>query len=286
MNSKLLLFVIAGLIASSFYAGNAFADENSEQKEISQFYPFGHGILEFQETPLGPCSFWLPTSEVQTVNPTNGDKLLNIDGVQNNFFIVLGNQNNDSYQYLQIALPNGVGDSSYLLDLKKGDELLRGEYFVGSENLAVVVESDSKEMPLSDDSYKKYFGGKSKYITYGQNTFGPGNYNFGAFLLKSNGALWINSNYCAIHLDWPFTITNDGTIVTATPDVKMGKLSDSTKKFSPLTQHKNGVLPESIKCKLGLQLILQNTDDSENDRPACVTPETKIKLIERGWHEF
>lgn len=48
--------------------------------------------------------------------------------------------------------------------------------------------------------------------------------------------------------------------------------------LSPLKQFKFGILPSEIKCKTDFKLI-QKYDSS----PACVKPETKQKLIERGW---
>lgn len=48
---------------------------------------------------------------------------------------------------------------------------------------------------------------------------------------------------------------------------------------SPLKQFKSGIPAEKIECKQGLQLIVKSKDGS----PACVKPETKIKLTERGW---
>lgn len=50
-------------------------------------------------------------------------------------------------------------------------------------------------------------------------------------------------------------------------------------KPSPKQQLENGVLPEEIICKDGLELIFKSTDGS----PACVKPKTAEKLIERGW---
>lgn len=47
----------------------------------------------------------------------------------------------------------------------------------------------------------------------------------------------------------------------------------------PLKQLGNGVLPSDITCADNLQLVFKSSDDS----PACVTLETKQKLIERGW---
>ncbi|MFB5606451.1 MAG: hypothetical protein ACE5R7_09200, partial [Nitrosarchaeum sp.] len=48
---------------------------------------------------------------------------------------------------------------------------------------------------------------------------------------------------------------------------------------SPLKQFKSGVLINDTKCKDDLVLVIKSTNSS----PACVTPETKTKLLERGW---
>ena len=47
----------------------------------------------------------------------------------------------------------------------------------------------------------------------------------------------------------------------------------------PLKQFKDRNHLEDITCKEGMVLVMKASDGS----PACVTPETKIKLIERGW---
>lgn len=47
----------------------------------------------------------------------------------------------------------------------------------------------------------------------------------------------------------------------------------------PLKQFKYGIPIEEIQCKEGLELTLKSSDDS----PACVNPETKQMLVERGW---
>ncbi|QLH09225.1 hypothetical protein DSQ19_06885 [Candidatus Nitrosotenuis sp. DW1] len=51
------------------------------------------------------------------------------------------------------------------------------------------------------------------------------------------------------------------------------------KVLSPLQQFKSGISIDKIQCKESLQLVIRASDDS----PACVKPETKAKLIERGW---
>ena len=47
----------------------------------------------------------------------------------------------------------------------------------------------------------------------------------------------------------------------------------------PLKQSKNGVRSDLIEYKSVLVLIIKNSDGS----PACVKPETKAQLINRGW---
>jgi len=49
--------------------------------------------------------------------------------------------------------------------------------------------------------------------------------------------------------------------------------------YSPKKQAELGIPPQYVWCDIGLKLILKATNGS----PACVKPETKIKLIERGW---
>ena len=263
---------------------SAVTNGNSENQLSDNTYAFGNGILEFQEISLGPCAFTIPNYSIKSVNATQSDSLLNLDDFKHNFFIVLGNHNNTPYHFLQIGLPGGTGFPSYLLDLKNNDgEKLRGEFYVDYENLAVVLESDVDQKLISDDSFEKYFTGPSKDITYSTHTFGPGNYTFGAILLKSASSSWVNDETCVIHLEWPFDISKQGDVSAHDPSVDVGKLVDVTKEFSPLKQHRAGVNPDSIECKPGLGVILHTSSESGDKRPACVTPETKIRLAERGW---
>lgn len=48
--------------------------------------------------------------------------------------------------------------------------------------------------------------------------------------------------------------------------------------LSPKKQTENGRVSTSVRCNNDLELILKY-----DDSPACVTPETKQKLIQRGW---
>ncbi|MEM2160418.1 MAG: hypothetical protein QXN55_05625 [Candidatus Nitrosotenuis sp.] len=51
------------------------------------------------------------------------------------------------------------------------------------------------------------------------------------------------------------------------------------KQLSPLTQLKSGIHSRDVNCNDGLELLLK----VNNGQPICVKPETKQKLIERGW---
>jgi len=47
----------------------------------------------------------------------------------------------------------------------------------------------------------------------------------------------------------------------------------------PLKQIENGIEPENVNCKEGLELVFKASDNS----PACVKSESITKLVERGW---
>ena len=49
--------------------------------------------------------------------------------------------------------------------------------------------------------------------------------------------------------------------------------------LSPKKQTDKGRSPENVRCNDGLELVFKKTDGS----PACVTPETIEKLIQRNW---
>jgi hypothetical protein len=64
-------------------------------------------------------------------------------------------------------------------------------------------------------------------------------------------------------------------------DIKETKLQGTVDSLtlSPLKQSQSGILSQDIQCSNGLELIF----NSHNGSPTCVTPNTKIKLVERGW---
>ena len=81
--------------------------------------------------------------------------------------------------------------------------------------------------------------------------------------------------------------TNSTETQTPTPIESWGFESEESGEFgamlsttsSPLQQVQNGISPEDVVCKVGLELIFKATDDS----PACVTTITKDRLEQIGW---
>ncbi len=67
---------------------------------------------------------------------------------------------------------------------------------------------------------------------------------------------------------------------SSTQTTTIQNLSDSVdiSVAAPLKQVAQGVLPNEIICKEGLELIIKN-----NGSPACAKPKTAEILIERGW---
>ncbi len=61
--------------------------------------------------------------------------------------------------------------------------------------------------------------------------------------------------------------------------ILVSEYSTDSNLLSPLKQFRSGVSLDDIHCKENLVLIMKSSTDS----PACVTPDTKQKLIERGW---
>ena len=57
------------------------------------------------------------------------------------------------------------------------------------------------------------------------------------------------------------------------------KNQPTMKSPSLKTQIKNGVFLDSLTCADRFELIFKSTDNS----PACVTPKTAEKLVQRGW---
>ena len=66
-------------------------------------------------------------------------------------------------------------------------------------------------------------------------------------------------------------------------DADQASLQGKPHLLSPHEQSDAGMLIQDIKCKEGLQLVIEARNQLHNYLPACVKPDTSIKLDQRGW---
>ncbi len=63
------------------------------------------------------------------------------------------------------------------------------------------------------------------------------------------------------------------------PMITISKPALTNDVKSPIIQVKQGIAPSDVTCNDGLELVFKVSDNS----PACVKPNTAVKLIQRGW---
>ncbi len=78
----------------------------------------------------------------------------------------------------------------------------------------------------------------------------------------------IHSNSCPNCRKFSLSTENNEIVIPSQTEVQR-----------PLQQLKNGIKPENVVCKEGLELIFKST----NGLPACVNPDTFEDLVARGW---
>ena len=90
-----------------------------------------------------------------------------------------------------------------------------------------------------------------------------------------------SSNSTSIELEEDLIVTED---VPGTSDTSSNSTSTETEDdisdavLSPLKQIKEGIVPENVVCKQGLELVFKL-----NGQPACVKTTSIQKLIAWGW---
>lgn len=129
---------------------------------------------------------------------------------------------------------------------------------------------------FSTNIFKNYEDSRKLVLTLNPptNEFGDFNFNF------TIPEYWELGNYYMIlenglqSMDWNFVVRKN--YVGAALDPTVYPIQQEI--LSPLKQFKLGVPVDQIQCNDSLVLVTKN-----NGSPACIKPETKIKLIERGW---
>lgn len=162
-----------------------------------------------------------------------------------------------------------------------------------SNNFVYVTWSDYKSNGKSDIHFKKSSDTGANFdqaINLSSNLSGPSSMP----LLSTVG----NNVYVSWQMESPhdilFKVSNDNgnnfaNLTHLNPDntlnnlilteIKEQQIINTRQILSPLKQFQSGIAIKDIKCANDLVLIQK----LNSNQPACVKPETKTKLIERGW---
>jgi len=229
------VFVLIAIMVSGTILPDVFAEESSYTFD---YYP---GSLRF-DANLEDVS-----CDALTPNPiTKTGSSLNIDEMDDHFFITLGKTDSGEYHYLQINLPDNGGKEhleSYVLDFKKQGKVVYGGLYQDYPQLAVYIETDVSSLPMDENSYKRFFIGESKNITHQTDSLDPGDYDLHAILFQSDRTNWIGDEICAISLNWPITIDGDGNIIPSQPQTSVGRIypietdSDALSETDRIIEH-------------------------------------------------
>ena len=278
----------------SYSAGSAFAATlgvgdaawNEPHRELRGTY---QGILEYSPVPDDfECNI-MPQVKHGIVDK---NATIDVDNGRDYLFVRVGNASAAKVWQLQIGL--SANDLSYDVQLKNNGNQLGGGIYSpdsnsGYSNFAVILKPDASasidktghDHHLNLPEYDKFLDsvGDSSYLTFGLPTM-KNQYVLQAVVFDSGANDWIRSDTCGIEVMIPITVDENGVAQVGTMGSSTVKVSDITKELPPLKQHNLG---SSIHCKVGLSLVTQNDDGYGSLDSACVTPETKQKLIERGW---
>ena len=268
----------------SFHPSYALASEMPDYfGEHPNLYKIGPGrIVEFIEDSVTPCTN--PNIQIHDADLLE-DPVINPENIDDHFFVVLNEFTSDSYRYLKIALPEGDGYNKYYSMLYNQDGVYITGHHVGLESGSsqFVLETASGDLIMDEDRRFDEFveTGKTKFGSYSY-VAKPGTYVVHSVLSQHAGTS-IDGIPCVIAFDWEFSVNDNGAFSTNPPQVKTGTLVNVTAQFPIKQQIQFGFEPWMIVCKEGKSVLSQKEYFFHDARIACVTPETKTKLVERGW---
>ncbi|WP_179366212.1 hypothetical protein [Nitrosarchaeum sp. AC2] len=219
MNSKLLVpgsLSVLALIAISF-TPQIFAE--------SYTYDYYAGSLKF-DTILDDlsCDSITPNPTVHVANS------LDIDGMDDHFFIILGKTDSGKYHYMQIQLPdnNGIEDKeSYLLDFRNDTAKIRGELFQDYDQMAIYLETNDKSQNMAEQNYKLFLTGDSKNVSPSAYSLGSGQYSLNAVLFQSDRSNWLADEVCAVFVQWKVSVDDSGNITPGELKTQVGRIYPS-----------------------------------------------------------
>ena len=251
-------------------------------------YRIGMGVREFvedSENTSTPCI--IPEFQIKDtnlfLNPT-----LKLAETEGNFFMFLNKHGTDSYRYLKVVMPEGNGQPRYYGYIYDGNgNQLHGYGFgLDSGSLVIGVETFDKDTFIGEDKRLiDSMEGKSKYDRSWVKTLKQGYYTTNIVLYNYETPI-TEKKTCTLVIDWAFSIDENGEFSTEdNVETRTGSLIDITTQFSPRQQLLDLKMESfSIQCKEGFQKLSQKNHFFHESRAACVMPETRIKLIERGWN--
>lgn len=198
----------------------------------------------------------------------------------------------DSQQSWQLQIGYPADDLSYDIHLKTGNDQLGGALYSPDSKspfsyLGVILEPDENAKIAANPSDTKIYLseydefleslGDDTYLSFGL-PMEKRDYTLEAVVFDSTND-WVSSDVCAIKVVIPISVDESGATQVGTIQLSDIKVSDITENLSPHQQQKLGVGGSNIECVPGLRLV----EKMASGAPACVKPETKEKLIERGW---
>lgn len=254
MNSKLLYLIAIPLVFSIVIPTalqSSYGITSMRGDAVSSFHTntfvSHNGVLEFnnESENVLSCNVIVPdTPEIKTKIIQNKDERLRVDAHSNDLFIILGELNSDSFQYLQIPFQSDSSSleqayPSALMDLK-GPSGFESQYiiFQSEGTLALVMESDVDFSRIEIDSssdylYKQYISDSSRDESSDmRNRLGPGQYDFNSIIFLSDKKYLLEDEACAFSMSLKFSVDEDGKIVTDIPQIHTTKIRNIGDQFT------------------------------------------------------
>ena len=281
----LALLVFSIPIQQSFGLISGISDYFDGQPNL---YRIGIGVREFIEDSENTSSTLciIPQFQIKDTNLIL-DPTLKLAETEGNFFMFLNKHGTDSYRYLKIVMPEGNGQPryyGYIYD-ENGNQLHGYGFGLDSGSLVIGIETFDKDTFIDEDKrLTDSMEGKSKFDRSWVKALKQGDYTTNIVLYNYETPI-TEKKMCTLVIDWAFSIYENGEFSTQDNiETRTGILVDITTQFSPRQQQLDLKMESfSIQCKDGFQKLSQKYQFFHESRTACVTPETRDKLIERGW---
>ena len=250
--------------------------------ESPNLYRIGSGAKEFVEDPKNESPCTNPTFEIKDTD-LQLDPIKKLAATEGNFFMFLNEHGTDSYRYLKVLMPEGEGQPRYYGFVYDENNMQVGGYGYGldSGSLVAGIETFEKDAVIDEDK------GSTDFME-GRSQFGlpdavkQGDYRANVVLYHYDQPR-TDKKTCTMVIDWEFSVNDKGEFSTGAVQTRTGTLVDITAELSPRQQLELGMETFSIQCKEGYQKLSQKFHLFYDGRTACVSSETREKLIERGW---